>query len=637
VAGRAFEFDLVRGISLCSDAETARALDGLLTRQFLLEEGTAYRFSHAHIAEVAYATIGSAMRRVLHQRAADILRTHLQRPEMYRGVPLHAAIAHHLEQALQTEEAATFWLTAGQHAWELFAAEEALNAFARGLACIATGSEPRLGILRFDVLAGQEDVLHHLGRRAEQQAALAAMEQLVAVMSQEVDHPPSATDQTGASAALALRQREVAWRQGRFFIALNQWYEAESALRQSVEVQRMAHLLPDETSLCLLATALIHQRRCIEAQSVAEAALQQAIARNDASAQAGCLLTLSEIASELEDLNTSERYLHMALEQAQAATDPVTQAHLVANLAAIEFQRGRFEAALDHAQEAVQLHHAQANREGEARSHVLSAICLARLLRYGEALDAYACARESYRTIQQTQGLAAATVNAAVLAGRLGDLERSLELGREAHALFTKIDDERGICAAASNVGGVLFFLGQSSEAEQWLREALERATTLALPMQQSSALLNLGGALLQQARVDEARTMLDQGLAIRQTLGHVDVCATLAYLALACLRLNDLESAEALSRQAVEQLDTTGGVEHPQQVFFARAQVLQLLGRTDEAQQALDHAHQLLQQVLDSLATLDEQQRYVRAFTFNRDLMAAFQKDQWPIPPRLA
>lgn len=628
VAGRTFAFEVVQGVSSQSDAATAQALDTLLNRHFLLEDGSAYRFTHAHIAEVAYASIGTATRRLLHQRAADILQHRLrQQHDTKHTTSLNGAIAHHLEQAGQASAAAPFWLTAGQQAWALFAADEALHAFRKGLECLPTSgyeaTSAALPALRFALLAGREDVLHHLGERSQQHHDLAEMERLA-----ERSAPPDS-----ASAD----QVAVARRQGRFFIALNQWGDAERALQRSIAACQHAGLPPDEEVLCLLATALIHQQRRAEAQHCAEEALQHASARGAALAQAHCLLTLSEIAHQVEDLSASEHYLQMALFQAQAATDPVTQAHLTANLAAVDFQRGRFEAALAHAQEAVQLNHTQANREGEARAHALAAMCLARLWRYGEALESYRLARKRYRTIQHTQGLAAATVNAAVLAGRLGNLEQSLELSHEAHALFTTIGDERGICAAASNIGGVLFFLGQSQAAEQWLCEALDRATALALPMQQSSALLNLGGTLLQQERVSEACTMLERGLALRQDMGHIDICATQAYLALAYLRAGDLQRADTLSQQAAADLDMGGGIEHPQQVLFARAQVVRSLGHTEEAQVILEHANRLLLQVLASLATPEEQQRYLHAFPFNRNLHAALQHNTWPQPPCLA
>ncbi|NJP08031.1 MAG: tetratricopeptide repeat protein [Chloroflexaceae bacterium] len=351
VTGRSFDADLVQVVSGYGDHETLHALDLLLSREFLQPDGPDYRFAHDHVAEAAYTLGGSATRRRYHQRAATVLHRRLSGQDADPTLP--STLAMHYERSGQSHEAASCWLLAGQRAWSLFAAEEALHCFASGLNCASDGA------LRFDLLAGQEEVLHYAGHRDEQQQCIATLEQM---MRDDLPHQRST----------------VMYRRGRLAVALNQWAAAEIALRQSLAAAQ-AHDPATETTRCLLATTLLQQQRRTPARQVAETARQQAAQRGDAVAQATCLLTLADIARSAEDLALSEQYLQQAIEQAHAATDQVTQARLLINLSTIAFQHGRFSEALHYAQDAVRLHQAQANREGEAEAHTLVAMALARL------------------------------------------------------------------------------------------------------------------------------------------------------------------------------------------------------------------------------------------------------------------
>ena len=595
-----FDFDLVWAVSGRDEAEAAWALDTLVARRILVREGDQYCFVHTHITEVAMTRIGAARCRLLHRRAAEALRVHLPAAS--------AQVAHHLEEAGRYAEAAALWLTTSQKAWQLAAADNALVACARGL---VLAQEPDL---RFALLAQREDILHHLGHRQEQAELLAEMARLA-------DH-------------LAAGQRsKVAYRQGRRLLALNQWAEAETTLRQAV-----SQITPeDDALLVLLAKALAQQQKRTEAQSVAHQALSLATKRKDIDAQINILLTLAEIAGAGEDLDAMETYLQQAASQAQVIADPAIEANLNYYKGRLAFWRRKFDTALAYAQKTAGLYQAQANREGEAKSCVLVAMSLSRMGHHEEALTAYTRARQHYRAIQHTQGLAAATINAAVAASRLARLEQMATLSREAFRLFESIGDDRGICAAANNLAAALLWMGQAAEAEPWLRLALERAKALNIRLQQAGASANLGESLLMQGRVEEARQAIEQGLALRRQLNDVDICVDIASLAIVCLRAGDLAEADRLSDQAVTEVKAhPEGVDHPHQVFFARAQVLRALKRTDKAQASLAQARDRLEQVLATFPSPADRERYLQAFVFNRNLLAALKDNRWPDPPRL-
>ena len=111
-----------------SELETAEALDELVARQLLVEENGGYRFLHRIIRSVVYQGISSWRCRLLHQRAAQALRTTLPN-EL-------AALVWHYQRAEKPGLAALFAFQTGEEEIRVFAYSEALHHFDIALACL---------------------------------------------------------------------------------------------------------------------------------------------------------------------------------------------------------------------------------------------------------------------------------------------------------------------------------------------------------------------------------------------------------------------------------------------------------------------------------------------------------------------
>jgi tetratricopeptide (TPR) repeat protein len=124
--GRAFTLDVMVCASTNDDATLARTLDDLVQCNIIREHADAmlhaYDFTHGHIREVAYRTIGLAQRRLLHNRVAEALQQcssgHLD------GVS--AQIAMHFDQGGRPEKAVRFYEQAAQAARNVYANTEAI-------------------------------------------------------------------------------------------------------------------------------------------------------------------------------------------------------------------------------------------------------------------------------------------------------------------------------------------------------------------------------------------------------------------------------------------------------------------------------------------------------------------------------
>src|SRR5262249_1440242 len=78
VIGRSFDLALVRGTSGRSDDQAVAAIEELVRPRIgreLHPDGTSYDFAHATFRDAAYEATSLARRRLLHGRAADLLRT----------------------------------------------------------------------------------------------------------------------------------------------------------------------------------------------------------------------------------------------------------------------------------------------------------------------------------------------------------------------------------------------------------------------------------------------------------------------------------------------------------------------------------------------------------------------------------
>ncbi len=141
VIGRSADYDTLRGASGRSEEEAVRALEGLVSKNLLIErEGErreasiapSYDFTHETLYRVVYEQTSMARRRLLHRRTADALAR--QSRTAADPAAQAAQIARHLQLAGREAESAEYFQGAGDYARGLFANEEALGHYRAALA-----------------------------------------------------------------------------------------------------------------------------------------------------------------------------------------------------------------------------------------------------------------------------------------------------------------------------------------------------------------------------------------------------------------------------------------------------------------------------------------------------------------------
>jgi DNA-binding SARP family transcriptional activator/tetratricopeptide (TPR) repeat protein len=323
VIGRSFDAGLVRGASGRSEDETVGALEELVRRGLVREVGSgsvvSFDFAHARFRDAVYEGTSLARRRLLHGRAAELLRADTaSRDDLGRLVQ----VARHERAAGHEAEAADAFRVAGLRAREIYALHEATSHLETALALghpDVSGIQVALG----DCRTAQGDYA----------GAIAAFE-AAAARSDEVSLP-----------AIELRLGRVHARRGDPTTAASHFDAAIEALDpigtgRGGDEATLVHALVERALVAVgVGDADLAGASAVRALALAEA-------EGDAAAAGAAHRTLGLISRERGDLESARAALRRSLEL--AGGDPDAGAAIAAGnaLALVEAAAGDREAAI---------------------------------------------------------------------------------------------------------------------------------------------------------------------------------------------------------------------------------------------------------------------------------------------------
>jgi DNA-binding SARP family transcriptional activator/tetratricopeptide (TPR) repeat protein len=382
VIGRSFDLALVRGTSGRSDDEAVGAVEELVRRGIVREldpAGTSYDFAHASFRDAAYEATSLARRRLLHGRAADLLRAEPAR----RDDPARLAqVAGHERAAGRDADAARSFREAGSRARSLSALREAAafleTALALGHPDVA-GIQVELGEIRTAQgdyagaiaaleaaasVAGDRDlpgIELRLGRVHARRGDDATAASHLDAAIEALDHGGAAD----ATLARALVERAlVAVGQGRLELA-------ESSARRGRE---LADALGD-ASIAGAADRMVglaaRERGDVDA---ARAALRQSLALAETDPDPGAAVAarnaLALVEASAGDSATAIGLLEAAIEVCRRTGEIHLEAAVENNLADLLHAAGRESASMDHLKRAVALFADVGGRPGELEPEI---------------------------------------------------------------------------------------------------------------------------------------------------------------------------------------------------------------------------------------------------------------------------
>ncbi len=599
VIGRVFELDLLAAIHPGSPAsgELLEQIETLSRRDFARLERPqphlTYIFKHNITQEVVYKTLLESQQREVHTAVAERLES--IDPQAIERLAFHY---RHGDLSLPAvRDKALYYLdAAGARAKRDYANETALGYVERALALESS----------WERQTAKVDLLHIVGRRDEEQAALDRLDGLAGV-------PPL--------------DAQLLW--GQFHEAMSDYPAALAAMDAAAYSARTA---ADSRGLIrvLGRTGLIHWRQgnYTESAAVYGQALELLAGSSDwAAEEAEIRYGLGILHRQQGKFVEAQAALEAALALARRLENRPDEAKVLAALATVTHLLSNYTPALAYNQRALEIRRSVGDRAGEGASLLALGQSSRALGLYDKALGLF----QEALTIQQALGnrwWEAIVWNelgmVLMLIGRLSDSEIAL---RTALEIGEMIGADVGVAYIRVNLGQVLRDSQKFIEAESAFRSGLEFAVTRQDKYLETNCCSDLASICIAQGHFEEGIGFADRARLLYDELG-TPLAATTEYItfAFAYLAQNQQEMAEQYVRKALEFLDKSRGegLDFPHRDYWRCAQVLQAMGRPADAEDARSVARRMLLEKAEKISDPVMRASFLENVAFNREILAA-------------
>jgi class 3 adenylate cyclase/tetratricopeptide (TPR) repeat protein len=551
-----------------------------------------YIFKHSVTQEVAYETLLESQRRDLHSAVGATLER-LQ-PDAVEQIAYHYSRSGVRDKTL-------FYLDKAAHKTQReHANETALSYYNQALALEEHWPWRR----------GQVEVLHTLGRREEQHAALT-------ILSSTPDVP--------------IFTSSYLW--GQYYEAVGDYTHAQAIIEQALTT---AHNHSDRMgrARCLTQLGLITYRQADYEPSrawyehvLATFAEQPSSSDEETQTYIEALNGLGHIYRQRGDFEQAQASFEQALELSRSSGHRKGEADALNNLGIVARYQRQFPEALAYYQQSLDLQRAIGDRAGEGASLGNLAQVIQGTGDYGQAETYLSRALEIQRAIGNRWNEINTWTDLGVLYQELGDLERAHECLQQGLALSQEIGDEAGQAYILANLGLVVHDQGDLQRARNLLTEGLR----LAQPQDDAYLVAGyfryLSSVSLRMQHIPTAIEQAQTALRMQRELDlHLDTSYDLATLAMAYQIAGEMSQALDYARQALAVLAAYGseGPEFPQRDYLLCSQVLAAAGEDAAARDALHAASSLVLARADKILDPALRQSFLERVPINHQIVRA-------------
>lgn len=605
VIGQLFELEiLARAHPVRPGRETLQDQEETLERrEFVRLEvpppRVTYTFRHNVTREVAYETLPTTQQQQLHRAVGTALET--RQSEAGGQSEAVEQLAYHFSRGgPEAQDKALFYLDkAARKAQREYANETALNYYNQALALEE----------RWEWRQGQIQVLHILGRRQEEQAALHALEAMPDAPAYEVAH---------------------LW--GQYYEAVGDYAQAQVAVERALAAsQERADRVSEANSLAQLGLIARRQGDYERAKGWYWQALtlfpdDATRSLDEAQAFVQALNGLGTVHRQQGDYDEARGCYERALALSQQSGNRIGEAEVLVNLGVVAYYQRNFAEVLNYHQRALEIQQAVGDRAGEGKSLYSFAQVSLETGDYVQAEHDFLAALSIQQAIGNRWEEGNIWNGLGVLYQDLGDWRKAQTCLEEGLKLTQEIGDEAGQAYILVNLGPVMRDQGDLVAAEKLLTEGLLIAQAQSDKRLISSFFSYLGTISLQAGNLEQAIERAGAALAMRQELDmHLWTTADLTTLATAHLARGEKSKALDYAQQAMAILDECQGEgpECPQQDYFVCYQVLHANGRAETAHQALQSAYQLVMARAEKIADPALRQSFLENVPINRQIVA--------------
>lgn len=517
VLGGELTFNNLANLGLADAPTLVGWMQEFTKRRLLTETSRAYRFSHDKIRQVVYESLDPAQRIAWHARLATALeQTHPDEVE---------TLAHHYTLAQSWEKAVEYHRRSAEKAMHANAYATALEHLNRTL---TLADRAGLSIVeQFRILVSHVEIVEVLGDMQLFQQDLDAMQRLAG-------SDPGHLAQT--------RQKQV-----EFLLQTHRYVEAENAARQVLDL---------------------------------------AVNNGDLIIQAAALNSLGNILDVRGDLQGSLKNLKRAIELYQQLGDRHGEADARGHLANVLAKSGQRAVARAEFEAVLSLYEDLNYQPGCADTLAVLGVLSDFDGDYESTLQYCGRALELCRAIGYRTGEAYVSHEMGSVLINLGRIGESIHCLRDTLEVCRAINEQRIEAVTHSMLSRIYCdYVGDYASAIREAEAGQEISRLIADPILDGISLNHLGNALLKAGKVDEAKVRQEQSLAIFQA-NNGGLRLPLVYLSLVCIYLH-----ESQPQAAQENLDLAEtycqkyGLDKYNNIqLHLRAEILLALDRAEEA-----------------------------------------------------
>ncbi len=572
VLGQEFDLNLLRGMLQDPPDLAETMVQGRQTGIWYPVGSDRFLFRHALMRDAAYSMQLHSRLRYLHRQAAAALEKSLMDDNSPSTTEL-AELAYHYDRADMKPEAAHYYGRAGTQSAEGYNNELAISYYSRALELLPDSDSES----RYALLTGREAVYGLLGRRAEQQADLAALAKLM-----EADGQPH-------------REAELALRRASFALLSGDYDQAVAEAEQSA----------------------VH-----------------AIAAGDPLAEARAYHRIGRVFWQRGRMREADSPLQRALTLARESESLAYEAECLFDLGTVRQYEGQHAMAIDYAQQALALFDQIGDLQGEIRC-----INLLGMIYYGQgdfvrSVETYqrglGLSREAGWRYAETTLL----LNISNNYFDLGDYPLARVYQEQAIDVMRELDSRENDAVSLDTLGLIAYFEGDLEKAQRHYADAIAIDREIGNERNLAYVLTHLGQALVDAGEAKMALATLDEALALRSTMGMESAIIdtrSVRSVALAAVGREQEAISEALSILDAVAERGVEGLEFPVQVYLYAYRLIAPAAGSDVALQhraadALEAGYTLLQERAATIRDPQLRQSFLTAVTFNRELAGLWQ-----------
>jgi DNA-binding SARP family transcriptional activator len=603
VAGAAFAFDVVAGVSGSSSADVLAGLDELIDRH-LIRESTErgryeYAFTHDLVRQAIYDAIPAEIRARRHLRVGHVLEVE------YADADLKPAgeIALHYDRGGDALGAARWYLLAARRAARLYANLAARELVTRGLELTATDDDR----LFFDLLVVRQEVNLRLG---DQEAHRVDLERLSAI-----------GERLDSEAALTVARLKVE--------RAHNWGDIAGEVASAARLRQLADASGDLRWLALAmelqAAALVRAAQQVHALVPSLEARALYAELGDTAGQVHAATFASAACTGLGRNEEAARYFEEALEIAKAAGDPMLQIFALRAACAQTADTQQYARSAAFAREMLRLSTDAGHRIMEAMSHASLAHALCGLWCVEEGLAHSRAAR----SLLEPTGWSYSGPYAVYARGDLGNFDDAIRGYDQIEAASLQNGRSVDLVDALHNKAYIWWQLGEIER----MRAALDGASKLIERIDYKPVLLDSARhrarLMRHEGRFDESAELLRSTLDDLRTWPRpIDEIVTMDEIAATYLAARQLELAVVnleASAELADRLEDPQALYNPVAHHWIAAQVYGAAGDGARRDAALNAAWRAYEERRDAIGEAALRASF-EAMPLHRELRSAIE-----------